>query len=455
MEKGLRHTRNTIKVASIFRRIGYTFLLPMALLAVVILDAGLWISEWFSDRKPHFGAVLKLVINFPSSPEQVSGLIVDQLYGENRNRHLMHWIDSEVACNSPEGETVAELNDRLDKLSFLVTLICAAIVFGCLLATALALMLTVMPYVGLILLSVTVGVFIAGVGFFGLGTSLKWIAVMYANSRYEAIWEKHYELHPQEVEEAAWTDVSSLDDQATLRAFKDISPDLPRWQRLYRIQIHQKLGQKADVGSTPAILTNLKKPEYTLFEQSLDLQLCNASRTGNADECVRLLKAGANPSFVHEQHQCSAIHLAAFAGHANVLKAFFEFGGIELLRQKTLNKASLVFIACDKGHSNIIQMLQKCGFSGTDFDEIAIPKFCATVAHLAAGKGHSSVLTSLKDAGANLSLKDIEGLSAYDLFHKLHRPSMMQGLVDGGLVSIVREDELSESHRLAMACGFV
>ena len=132
-----------------------------------------------------------------------------------------------------------------------------------------------------------------------------------------------------------------------------------------------------------------------------------AAKFGNIPAVRALLKLGAgHPHYQSvEKSGCGglrALHVAAFSGHASLVKVLIEAGAHVNVRTSNVNPGSAsmhtaLYVAAQEGHALVVMDLIK---AGADLN-IATSKNC-TPLFIAAQNGHDDVVASLIQAGANL-----------------------------------------------------
>jgi ankyrin repeat protein len=132
-----------------------------------------------------------------------------------------------------------------------------------------------------------------------------------------------------------------------------------------------------------------------------------AAKFGNIPAVRALLKLGAgHPHYQSvDKSGCGglrALHVAAFSGHASLVKVLIEAGAHVNVRTSNVNPGSTsmhtaLYVAAQEGHALVVMDLIK---AGADLN-IATSKNC-TPLFIAAQNGHDDVVASLIQAGANL-----------------------------------------------------
>ena len=132
-----------------------------------------------------------------------------------------------------------------------------------------------------------------------------------------------------------------------------------------------------------------------------------AAKFGNIPAVRALLKLGAgHPHYQSvDKSGCGglrALHVAAFSGHASLVKVLIEAGAHVNVRTSNVNPGSAsmhtaLYVAAQEGHALVVMDLIK---AGADLN-IATSKNC-TPLFIAAQNGHDDVVASLIQAGANL-----------------------------------------------------
>jgi ankyrin repeat protein len=135
----------------------------------------------------------------------------------------------------------------------------------------------------------------------------------------------------------------------------------------------------------------------------IDVQaLHEAAMQRNADRISELLRlAGENAVNATNCDGVTALHQAAFHGHAECLKRLIEFGAnVNAVTNRScfiLGPTALHF-AAGQGHAECIEILCRAGAKVNEKDPNGL-----TPLHRAAAKGHLDCIKKLIEFGANLN----------------------------------------------------
>ena len=135
-----------------------------------------------------------------------------------------------------------------------------------------------------------------------------------------------------------------------------------------------------------------------------------------------LLQAGESVDTRYEQHDCTALHEAAYFGHSNVIEVLLDHkANIEArssMQWTALHKAALY------GHVDAVRMLCQRGAN----IEAGIPEHQVTPLHYAVRNGNVAVIRELVKWGADLNAPLIEGDTPLDYAIK-HRRKVAQAVL--------------------------
>ena len=142
---------------------------------------------------------------------------------------------------------------------------------------------------------------------------------------------------------------------------------------------------------------------HTSASASLDEQLFDAARNGDAETIVALQAAGANPN-VRNNDGWTPLHLAAQNSHAQAIAALQAAGAKPNARSN--DGWTPLHLAAQNGHAQGIAALQAAG---------AKPNVRSndgwTPLHLAAQNGHAQGIAALQAAGADPNVRNNDGFT--------------------------------------------
>jgi ankyrin repeat protein len=145
-----------------------------------------------------------------------------------------------------------------------------------------------------------------------------------------------------------------------------------------------------------------------------------AAHNGHEETVVALLALGADPMLPKDDGY-TAIHSAAQGGHMACVDKLIAIGEVDVNVQN-YEGVSVLQLAARKGHSAVVSTLLQAGA-----DPEAVDKLGWTALHSAAGNGNDSVVDQLLAAGADATVQNNNGWTA------LHRAA------EGGHHTIVRQ----------------
>ena len=152
--------------------------------------------------------------------------------------------------------------------------------------------------------------------------------------------------------------------------------------------------------------------------------LCGATVINDVAEVRRLLDDGADPNQVGAKGG-TALMLAAFAGHSQIVKALLDGGANP--NQAAANDLTALMAAAVAGHTQIVKALLDSGANPNqagDNDSTALMS--------AAFVGHSQITKMLLDGGANPNQTSIYGLTALMSAAIAGHSQTAKVLLDGG-----------------------
>ena len=128
-------------------------------------------------------------------------------------------------------------------------------------------------------------------------------------------------------------------------------------------------------------------------------QTANAIRDGDStafrslkeDQWQRMLK-------VKDDDDRSLLHTAAGCGNVEVLDAFLQHGGKQLVNQADEDGWTPLMSAASSGNTEVVQRLIACGAQADSANDMK-----RTALHFAASKGHEDVMRMLLNAGVSES----------------------------------------------------
>lgn len=138
--------------------------------------------------------------------------------------------------------------------------------------------------------------------------------------------------------------------------------------------------------------------------------LALAARGGNVENVRRLLEAGANPNLESPDRGQTALKLAAFRGHNEVVGALLEGGAVIDYRggeyENRFSRVTALFLAAARGHADTVKLLIERGadpYAENAAGEVALG--------YAARAGHIDVVNAFAEAGVSVDYVSSTGLT--------------------------------------------
>jgi len=161
------------------------------------------------------------------------------------------------------------------------------------------------------------------------------------------------------------------------------------------------------------------KPQITIHHnqqiQSYGTQLRTAASEGQTTEILRLLNESKWKQLqiinTTDQWKYTALMEASMWGHVTAVALLLKQGA-DVTLTSTAGETALHWSAMNN-HPKVVSLLLNDGKANPNLSTIKKKK---TALHLATEKGHAAVVELLIQAGCNMSLLDVNGDTAYDIF---------------------------------------
>eukprot|EP00798_Chlamydomonas_sp_ICE-L_P001802 gene1802-biopygen14623 len=138
------------------------------------------------------------------------------------------------------------------------------------------------------------------------------------------------------------------------------------------------------------------------MQKSLDRQLCQSSRRGDANEVVSLLERGANVNSTVSGTHNTPLHISALNGYVECIKALLDSGAE--VDKPNIEGSTPLHAAASEGHEECIKALLD---SGAEVDKTN--KHGRTPLHQAALNEHVECIKVLLDSGGEVNRKTSRG----------------------------------------------
>ncbi|CAI8028793.1 Ankyrin repeat domain-containing protein 50 [Geodia barretti] len=135
-------------------------------------------------------------------------------------------------------------------------------------------------------------------------------------------------------------------------------------------------------------------------------ELHNAAERGDVEAVERLLSTSVNVNSRTEDEGHTALRLASWKGHVEVVRLLLKAGAAVFIPDK--DGLSPLYVASQEGHSDVVDILLE---AGADVHQ-ATTKVGSVPLGIAAEKGHTETVQRLLEAGANVNHQDKSGGTA-------------------------------------------